>query len=113
MPRELVSHMQGFTQYYQAKHNHRLLKWCYSLGSATVSARFPRANRSFDCVVGTFQMCILMSFNNAAHRDYSLTFKDLKEALKMDDDTLTKNLKSMMMVKFKLLELRSAEAAGK
>ena len=51
-----------------------------------------------------------MMFNTAADRGYALTFKELKEALKMDDDTLTKNLKSMMMIKFKLLEVRATEA---
>lgn len=106
IPRELMQPMQSFTQYYQGKHNHRLLKWCYSLGSATVSARFAKTERVFDCVVGTFQMCIIMLFNSTGPQGYQITYKAIKQALKMDDDTLQKNLKSLMLKNFKLLEIR-------
>jgi len=61
VPRELEFNMQTFSNYYQKKYNHRMLNWCYSLGSATVNAKFP--SRTYDCVVGTFQMCIIMLFN--------------------------------------------------
>ena len=36
-----------------------------------------------------------------------MSMKSIKEALKMDDDTLQKNLKSLMLKNFKLLEVRA------
>jgi len=40
VPRVLMQPMETFAQYYQGKNNHRLVKWCYSLGTATVQAKF-------------------------------------------------------------------------
>lgn len=102
--------MQDFTTYYQNKHNRRLLKWCFSLGNATVSARFPQSGRVFDCVVGTFQMCIIMLFNSPAGQSGQLSFRAIKEAMKMDDDTCSKNLRCLMNKGVKLLEIRSDES---
>jgi len=115
VPRELDPGMQSFSQYYSAKHNHRQIKWCYSLGSATVSAKFPQTGKTYDCVVGTFQMCIIMLFNNPKRFDGSFTVKEIREMMKMDEDTCLKNLKSLMLKNFKLLEVRqnSGDAAGK
>jgi len=100
VPRVLLPPMENFTQYYQGRNNHRLVKWCFSLGTATVSGKF--ASRTFDLVVGTFQMCVIMQFNQTSE----IPLRALKEALKMDDDTLIKNLKSLMLKNFKLLEVR-------
>ena len=43
-----------------------------------------------------------MQFNQATE----MPLRALKDTLKMDDDTLTKNLKSLMLKNFKLLEVR-------
>jgi cullin 1 len=106
VPRELEPGMKSFSQYYSSKHNHRLLNWCFSLGSATVNAKFPQINRSFDCVVGTFQMCIIYLFNHPSP-DGTLSVKAIKEAMKMDEDTCVKNLKSLMLKNYKLLEIKA------
>jgi cullin 1 len=78
------------------------------LGTATVNAKFPQANRSYDCVVGTFQMCIMMLFNNASNSQ--MTVKQIKDLMKMDDDTCAKNLKTLMFKNYKLLEIRGVAA---
>lgn len=104
VPKDLESGMRSFSHFYSQKYNHRLLNWCYSLGTATVSAKFPQANRSYDCVVGTFQMCIMMLFNTAPNNQ--LTVKQIKDLMKMDDDTCAKNLKTLMFKNYKLLEIR-------
>jgi hypothetical protein len=51
-------------------------------------------------------MCIIMLFNEAAATGYEISLKAIKDALKMDDDTLQKNIKSLMLKNFKLLEVR-------
>ena len=47
-------------------------------------------------------MCILMLFNQSK----SLKYKEIKGAMKFDDDTCSKNLKSLMLSKFKIIELK-------
>ena len=86
IPREVEPSMVSFAQFYQTKYERRQLKWCFSLGSATVNAKFPQSGRAIDCVVGTFQMCIIMLFN-APGPSGALSVKQIKEALKIDDDT--------------------------
>jgi hypothetical protein len=41
-----------------------------------------------------------------------LSFKDIKETLKFDDDTCTKNLKSLMMKGYKIIESKSEKSLG-
>lgn len=95
IPRELVPSMESFKQWYQAKHHHRQVRWCYSLGSAVVSAKFEK--KTFDCVVGTLQMAIIMLIGSHGGSEHQLSVKDIKDTLKIDDDTLYKNIKSLMM----------------
>ena len=45
-------------------------------------------------------MCIIMMFN----QNKSIKYRDIKLAMKFDDDTASKNLKSLMLQKFKLIE---------
>lgn len=45
-------------------------------------------------------MCIIMLFNNTK----VIKYRDIKHAMKFDDDTAHKNLKSLSLQKFKLLE---------
>jgi cullin 1 len=49
-------------------------------------------------------MCIMMLFNNAS--GCQLTVKQIKELMKMDDDTCAKNMKTLMFKNYKLLEVR-------
>jgi hypothetical protein len=49
-----------------------------------------------------------MLFNNPGP-DGTLSLKQIKETMKMDDDTCQKNLKSLMLNNYKLLEIRSFE----
>ena len=111
MPRELEPGMRHFQDYYQSKYNHRLLKWCYSLGSATVGAKFP--GRNYDFMLGSIQMSLVMLFNNKALQGYQLTIKEIKELMKIDDETCAKNVKSLMFKGYNLLEVRNDPTAGK
>ena len=52
-------------------------------------------------------MCILMMFNSRQQ----LSFKDIKDEMKFDDDTCSKNLKSMSMKNFKIIEHINSIAA--
>ena len=57
-------------------------------------------------------MCIIMLFNGGKDQT-GLTVKQIKEVMKMDDDTCAKNLKSLMLKNYKLLEIRGDTSGGK
>jgi hypothetical protein len=52
---------------------------------------------------------------NGGNDQQGLTVKKIKELMKIDDDTVAKNLKSLMLKNYKLLEIRGSEmpAGGK
>ena len=54
-----------------------------------------------------------MLFNNTAQQGYQLTIKDIKELMKVDDETCAKNVKSLMFKGFNLLEVRNDPNSGK
>jgi DNA-binding MarR family transcriptional regulator len=60
--------------------------------------------------VGTLQMAVMMLIGSHGGSDYQITVKEIKDTLKIDDDTLYKNIKSLMMKQFKLLEIRGASS---
>ncbi len=99
IPRQLEACVKAFNTYYQQKYNHRVLQWCYSLGTGMVQAQFPESQKQYDLVMGTYQMCILMMFNQKK----AISFQEIKEAMKFDDDACTKNIRSFM-IKQKILE---------
>ncbi len=53
-----------------------------------------------------------MLFNGGKDQT-GLTVKQIKEVMKMDDDTCAKNLKSLMLKNYKLLEIRGDTSGGK
>lgn len=98
IPLEIDIKMKHFNSYYTQKYNHRQLQWCYSMGNATIGAKFAK---EFDLVVGTYQLSIIMLFNNRREYRYS----EIKDIMKFDDDTCAKNLRSLMTPKLKLLDV--------
>ncbi|MFS8160033.1 MAG: cullin [Candidatus Roizmanbacteria bacterium] len=67
-----------------------------------VQAQFPESQKQYDLVLGTYQICILMMFNQKK----AISFQEIKEATMFDDDACTKNIKSFM-IKQKILERQS------
>ena len=54
-----------------------------------------------------------MLFNNTASTGYQLTIKQIKDLIKVDDETCAKNVKSLMFKGFNLLEVRNDPSGGK
>jgi phage terminase large subunit-like protein len=54
-----------------------------------------------------------MLFNNTAHAGYQFTIKEIKDLMKIDDETCAKNVKSLMFKGFNLLEIRNDPSGGK
>jgi len=64
LPREISSSMTTFTQFYFGKYNNgRQLHWKMSMGTADVKGNFSN-NRSFEFQTSSYQMLILLFFND-------------------------------------------------
>ncbi len=51
-------------------------------------------------VVSTYQMCILMMFNQKSE----YTVEEIREAMSFDEETVKKNLQSLMMSRYQILQ---------
>lgn len=68
---EVKHSMSLFKQYYMSKFTGRQLNWKLNLGQADVRAKIgATANKRYEMTVSTYQMCILMLFNENKHLSY-------------------------------------------
>ena len=75
LPRELSNAMTCFTQFYYNKFNNgRQLNWKLSLGSADLKAKFGSGPHRYEFQVSTYQMVLLLLFN----QHESLTYSDVQ-----------------------------------
>jgi len=70
LPREIQFCMQSFNKFYNNKHTGRLLHWKPSLGFADVKATLGDANSKHELQTTTYQMSILLLFNNSQQLTY-------------------------------------------
>ena len=98
LPSELENCHNLFETYYLEKHTGHKLSWQTAMGSAEIRAMFSGAGkktRTATLSVSTYQVVILLQFNNAA----SLSFTDLAAATKIPESDLKRNLQSLACVK--------------
>lgn len=55
-------------------------------------------------------MFVILLFNQHPGPDRILSVRTIKEAMKIDDDACIKNIRSLMIKNFKLLEIRGVDA---
>ena len=60
-------------------------------------------------------MSLVMLYNSTASQGYQLSIKEIKDLMKIDDETCAKNVKSLMFKGYNLLKVRNdpIAAAGK
>jgi len=97
LPHDVTEHLKLFISKYNEGHDGRILKVQNSLGTAELRAKF--SNSEHELVVSTWQMCVLMNFNNQD----SLTFKELEEATGISEQVLCRTLQSLACAKYKIL----------
>jgi cullin 1 len=100
VPRILKDCQDAFGVYYSARTSNRRLAWCYSLGSATVSARF--GSKSFELNVATLQAACLLLFNDYGD-DRLVAVKEVSTALNTDDEITKRILHSLACGKSRVL----------
>jgi len=97
LPPEVQRCTEVFCTYYASKHSGRTLKWNASMGNADLRATF--GTRRHEINVSTYQMCILLLFND---RD-SISYQEITGATHIPTPDLKRALQSLACAKFKLL----------
>ncbi|CAI9780664.1 unnamed protein product [Fraxinus pennsylvanica] len=95
LPPEILGVCEKFRAYYLGTHTGRRLTWQTNMGTAVLSAKFGNAPKELS--VSTYQMCILMLFNNVD----CLSYKEIEQATEIPPSDLKRCLQSLACVKGK------------
>ncbi|OIV90285.1 hypothetical protein TanjilG_08322 [Lupinus angustifolius] len=96
LPSDIIGVCDRFKSYYLGTHNGRRLSWQTSMGTADLKATFGNGQKH-ELNVSTYQMCVLMLFNNADR----LTCKEIEQATSIPISELKRCLQSLACVKGK------------
>ncbi|CAL5185870.1 unnamed protein product [Lathyrus oleraceus] len=96
LPSEILGICEKFRAYYLGAHSGRRLSWQANMGNADLKATFGNG-RKHELNVSTYQMCVLMLFNNADR----LTCKEIEQATAIPMSDLKRCLQSLALVKGK------------
>ena len=97
LPKELLDSQTIFIDFYNKTNNFRTLEFIYPLCNVVVEANFD--NCKCEITMSLLQFTILSFFN----RTKSATFKELMAELNFDEETLKKNLHSLVFEYFVLI----------
>ncbi|KAF9591035.1 hypothetical protein IFM89_001245 [Coptis chinensis] len=96
LPAEIMGVCEKFRMYYLGTHTGRRLTWQTNMGTADLKATFGNGQKH-ELNVSTYQMCILMLFNNADR----LLYKEIEQATDIPSSDLKRCLQSLACVKGK------------
>jgi len=111
LPRSVQAAASHFEAYYLSKHSGRRLRWATVKGSAEVRGTFgtAAAPRRHELSVSTYQMCVLLLFNDAEE----LSFRDVQAVLGVGGaGELRRHVVSLLNPKCRILEKRSRGGGG-
>nr|CDS31863.1 cullin 1 [Hymenolepis microstoma] len=103
LPYELEKCLKVFTEFYQGHHEGRKLSWCYQLCRGEVVSLYTKMRYTF--AVSTYQMAILMLFNNA--NCYSL--RQIRELTNLEENMLNQILS--IFLKARILMVTAGDAS--
>ncbi|KAJ7943492.1 putative Cullin [Quillaja saponaria] len=96
LPAEVSAQCEKFRAYYLGTHTGRRLSWQTNMGTADIKANFGKGQKH-ELNVSTYQMCVLMLFNNSDH----LSYMEIEQATEIPASDLKRCLQSMACVKGK------------
>ncbi len=102
LPKLVQEAIDRYTKFYLEKHTGRKLSWQTSAGSAELKATFgsdPKNLRRYVLGVSTYQMCILLLFND----ENSLTLGQIRSKTHVPDSELRRHLVSLCTPKHRIL----------
>ncbi|TKY69692.1 Cullin-3A protein [Spatholobus suberectus] len=94
LPAEMSALCEKFRSYYLSTHTGRRLSWQTNMGTADLKATFGKGQKH-ELNVSTYQMCVLMLFNNADR----LSYKEIEQATEIPASDLKRCLQSLALVK--------------
>jgi len=97
LPAEIAKCCEVFKKFYLSNHSGRRLTWQTNMGNADLKAFFGKEKHELN--VTTYQMCILMLFNNAP----KLSYNELLQQTAIPVPELKRNLLSLSCAKYKIL----------
>jgi len=98
LPKAVSQIADEFQGYYLQKQSGRKLTWQTNLGTAEVRATFEKGKK--DLLIHTYQMFIMMLYNNTL----SLTYEEIKKATNIPDQELERHLLSLAHPKVRILK---------
>lgn len=96
LPSEMTALCEKFRSYYLGTHTGRRLSWQTNMGTADLKATFGKGQKH-ELNVSTYQMCVLMLFNNSDR----LSYKEIEQATEIPSSDLKRCLQSLACVKGK------------
>mmetsp|Transcript_13037 Transcript_13037/g.24484 ORF Transcript_13037/g.24484 Transcript_13037/m.24484 type:complete len:754 (-) Transcript_13037:41-2302(-) len=109
LPQPVQSAMDEFSDFYLKKHTGRKLSWQTSTGTGEIKATFGSNGniRTYNLIVSTYQMCILMLFNDESE----LTLRQIAYKTGIPDLELQRHLISLCTPKYRILR-KSSKGRG-
>jgi cullin 1 len=84
-PAEISKAVDSFSKFYDGKHNGRKLTWLWNLCKGEIRANYIKSQKvPYTFQVSTYQMAILLLFNDTDKMDYT----DIKEITKLTEETI-------------------------
>lgn len=96
LPAEILGICEKFRNYYLGTHTGRRLSWQTNMGTADLKATFGKGQKH-ELNVSTYQMCVLMLFNDADR----LSYKEIEQVTEIPTSDLKRCLQSLACVKGK------------
>lgn len=69
LPPQLLSNLEQFDKFYHTKHERHKIDWYHSLGTVTLTARFPAGQKELS--VSLYQAVVLLLFNEKDNLGYT------------------------------------------
>ncbi|OQR97765.1 transmembrane protein, partial [Thraustotheca clavata] len=110
VPTEIRQWISRFEAFYLTRHNGRKLTWLYNMGTADIKAAFgfESTMQRHELTVSTYQMCLLMLFNDERE---AWSYRDIAAATCMGTNDLKRHLISLCTPKFRIL-IKSSKGKG-
>ncbi len=101
MPEVMMEARRRFEEFYQSKHNGRVLTWHANLGNADVKVAFK--SRTHEINLSTFALVVLLLFDTQGDGQDELTYTDIARSTNIPDLDLQRTLQSLACAKFRIL----------
>eukprot|EP00882_Tetradesmus_deserticola_P002834 GHRQ01003012.1.p1 GENE.GHRQ01003012.1~~GHRQ01003012.1.p1 ORF type:complete len:735 (+),score=416.28 GHRQ01003012.1:173-2206(+) len=97
LPAQLEGACETFRQFYLGAHSGRRLSWQTNMGTADLKANFNNGKAKHEITVSTYQMVVLLLFNEAEQ----LSYREIAEATEIPAQELKRSLQSLACAKGK------------